>query len=68
MLPPPSSPVATSLTGRRILILRSREQASTLAQQLRALGATPILIPVLEIAPPSETRTLDLALADPRRV
>ena len=62
MIRAPSSPAALPLTGCRILILRSRQQSSALADQLRALGATPILIPVLEIAPPSETQSLDRAL------
>ncbi len=62
MNPAPSSPAVLPLIGCRVLILRSRQQASTLAEQLRALGATPILIPVLEIAPPSETQSLDRAL------
>ena len=63
MLPAPPFPTALPLAGRRVLILRSRQQASALAEQLRSLGATPILIPVLEIAPPSEAESLDRALA-----
>ncbi|WP_213806709.1 uroporphyrinogen-III synthase [Granulicella sp. dw_53] len=52
-----------SLAKRRILITRTRQQASTLATQLEALGATPILIPTIELAPPESFSALDAALA-----
>jgi uroporphyrinogen-III synthase len=52
-----------SLTHIRILITRTRQQASTLAAQLEALGATPILIPTIELAPPESFSVLDAALA-----
>jgi uroporphyrinogen-III synthase len=51
------------LTGRRILVTRSRRQASELATQLAALGATPILIPTIEIVPPASYDALDEAIA-----
>ena len=51
------------LAGRRILITRAPHQASELAERLTALGATPILIPTIEIAPPSSFAALDAALA-----
>ena len=51
------------LTGRRILITRAPHQASQLADRLTALGATPILIPTIEIAPPASFAELDAALA-----
>jgi uroporphyrinogen-III synthase len=50
------------LTNKRILITRTRHQASDLATQLQALGATPILIPTIEIAPPTSFAALDAAL------
>jgi uroporphyrinogen-III synthase len=50
------------LTNKRILITRSRHQASELATQLEALGAIPILIPAIEIIPPASFSTLDAAL------
>jgi len=53
----------TPLTGRRILITRSRQQGSELAGHLAALGATPILIPTIEIAPPTSYAALDEAIA-----
>ncbi len=52
-----------SLTNRRILITRTRTQASELAAGLEALGATPLLIPTIEIAPPNSFVALDAALA-----
>jgi uroporphyrinogen-III synthase len=51
-----------SLLKRRILITRSRQQAFELATQLEALGATPILIPTIEIVPPISFAALDAAL------
>jgi uroporphyrinogen-III synthase len=47
----------------RVLITRSPHQASTLADQLRALGADPILIPTIELADPTTFAPLDAALA-----
>lgn len=51
------------LAHRRILITRAPHQASELADRLRALGAIPILIPTIEIAPPTSYDALDAALA-----
>jgi uroporphyrinogen-III synthase len=51
-----------TLTNKRILITRTRHQASDLAAQLEALGATPILIPTIEIVPPNSFHALDAAL------
>jgi uroporphyrinogen-III synthase len=50
------------LTNKRILITRTRHQASDLAAQLEALGATPILVPTIEIVPPTSFSVLDAAL------
>lgn len=50
------------LTNKRILITRTRHQASELATQLEALGATAILVPTIEIAAPSSFAALDAAL------
>jgi uroporphyrinogen-III synthase len=52
------------LANRRILITRAPHQASELADRLRGLGATPILIPTIEIAPPTTFAALDAALAE----
>src|SRR5215469_11422450 len=51
-----------TLTNKRILITRTRHQASSLADQLEALGATPIAIPTIEIVPPASFAALDAAL------
>ena len=51
------------LKHKRILITRTRHQASDLAAQLKALGATPILIPTIEIIPPETYAPLNTALA-----
>ena len=51
------------LHPRRILITRTRKQASDLAAQLEALGAATILIPTIEIVPPETYTPLDDALA-----
>jgi uroporphyrinogen-III synthase len=51
------------LAGRRILITRAPRQASELADRLRQLGATPIVVPTIEIGPPSSFAALDVALA-----
>ncbi len=50
------------LANRRILITRPRNQSSALATLLEAQGATPVLIPTIEIAPPTSYCALDAAL------
>lgn len=50
------------LTGRRILVTRARHQAGKLSDALRALGAEPVEVPVLEIQPPASYDDLDRAL------
>lgn len=52
-----------TLHNKRILITRTRHQASDLVAQLEALGAIPILIPTIEIVPPETYAPLDAALA-----
>jgi uroporphyrinogen III methyltransferase / synthase len=39
------------LFGRKVLVTRSREQAAELCQQLEALGAEPVELPLLRIEP-----------------
>ena len=50
------------LSGKRILVTRAPHQASALAEQLHALGATPILIPTIELVPPASFCALDAAM------
>lgn len=51
------------LLDRRILVTRTRQQASELAERLESLGASVILIPTIEIVPPESYAALDAALA-----
>ena len=51
------------LTGRRVLVTRAAHQASRLSDSLRALGAIPVEVPVLEMRPPESFDLLDDALA-----
>jgi len=50
------------LAGRRVLVTRSAQQAGKLSEGLRAAGAEPVEVPVLEICPPDSFESLDLAL------
>jgi uroporphyrinogen-III synthase/uroporphyrinogen III methyltransferase/synthase len=50
------------LVGRRVLVTRAAHQAGKLSEGLRALGAEPVEIPVLEIRPPVSYGPLDKAL------
>ncbi len=50
------------LAGKRILVTRTREQASVLSERLAALGAIPIEFPTIRIVPPSDWSALDNAL------
>ncbi len=52
------------LAGRRVLVTRARAQAEELVTRLRALGAEPVLCPVIEIVPPEDTGPLDRAIRD----
>lgn len=50
------------LAGRRVLVTRALQQAGKLSAGLRALGAEPVEVPVLEIQPPKSYKALDAAL------
>jgi uroporphyrinogen-III synthase len=50
------------LSGRRVLVTRGAGQAAKLSDGLRALGATPVEVPVLEIQPPESYEPLDAAV------
>jgi uroporphyrinogen-III synthase len=52
----------TALTGRRILVTRAVHQVGKLFEGLRALGAEPVEVPVLEIRPPENLKPLDAAI------
>ena len=51
-----------ALNGRRIIVTRPGTQGETFAKRLQELGATPVVIPVIAIAPPLDTVALDVAL------
>jgi len=53
---------ALPLAGRRVLVTRALHQAGKLSQGLRALGAEPVEVPVLEIVAPESYVSLDHAL------
>src|SRR6266550_1455129 len=44
------------LSGKRIVVTRTRKQASALSNKLRALGAQVIELPTIRIEPPSDLR------------
>jgi uroporphyrinogen III methyltransferase / synthase len=56
------------LFGRRVLVTRTRAQASTLVERLRALGARPVELPTIAIRPPESYAALDAALRELPRV
>ena len=53
---------APPLAGKRVLVTRALQQAGKLSEGLRALGAVPVEVPVLEIRPPASFAALDSAL------
>ena len=52
------------LSGKRVLVTRSRPQASVLSRMLAEEGAEAIEVPTIEIAPPADFASLDEALRD----
>jgi uroporphyrinogen-III synthase/uroporphyrinogen III methyltransferase/synthase len=53
---------ALPLAGKRVLVTRAAHQAAKLSEGLRALGAEPVEVPVIEIRPPLDLAPLDRAL------
>ncbi len=51
-----------SLSGRRVIITRPRRQAERLAAELQRFGAQTILIPTIEILPPTDWAFVDSRL------
>jgi uroporphyrinogen III methyltransferase/synthase len=49
------------LFGKRIVVTRSREQASELVEMLEELGAEPIVAPAIRIAPTADPEALERA-------
>lgn len=52
------------LFGKRILITRTRKQASRLAEALEAFGAEPVEFPLIQIEPVGESEELQRAIKD----
>ena len=52
------------LFGRRVVVTRTREQASELSRQLTERGAEVLEIPTIKIAPPTQRQLLVEALAE----
>jgi uroporphyrinogen III methyltransferase/synthase len=50
------------LFGKRVLVTRSREQASVLSRRLRELGAEPVELPAIAFQPPEDYTPLDAAI------
>lgn len=57
-----SEQVVQPLAGKRVLVTRTREQASDLSVALLAAGAIPVEFPVIRIAPPADWDSLDRAI------
>jgi len=54
------------LFGRRVLVTRTRQQASVLRQKLADLGADVLEAPTIELVPPGDWRAVDAAVRDVR--
>jgi uroporphyrinogen III methyltransferase/synthase len=54
------------LFGKRVLVTRAREQAGSAAALLREHGAEPLVVPTIEVHPPSDPRPLARAIDDLR--
>ncbi|MBP6964708.1 MAG: uroporphyrinogen-III C-methyltransferase [Armatimonadetes bacterium] len=50
------------LSGKRVLVTRSRDQASKLSELLREQGAEPVEFPVIRISPVQDCSELDAAI------
>jgi uroporphyrinogen III methyltransferase/synthase len=57
------SPQAKPLFGKRVLVTRTRQQASALSRLLSQQGAEPIELPTLELVPRHDPRRLARALS-----
>lgn len=52
------------LSGKRVLVTRSRDQASQLSERLRELGAEALEAPAIEISAPHDFSPIDSAIDD----
>lgn len=51
------------LSGKRVLVTRAHGQSGTMSARLRELGAEPVELPTIQIAPPSDPQPIDVAIA-----
>lgn len=51
------------LNGKRVLVTRAKAQAASLVDALIAVGAKPVAVPTIRIAPPADPQTLTRAVA-----
>jgi len=56
-----------SLAGKRIVITRSAAQSEAIARELTALGAIPVVLPLVSFAEPEDFAPLDAAITDIQR-
>jgi uroporphyrinogen III methyltransferase/synthase len=52
------------LFGKRVLVTRSREQASVMSEALEALGAEPLEFPTINVVEPEDYNLLDQAIKE----
>jgi uroporphyrinogen III methyltransferase/synthase len=55
------------LEGKRIVITRAAEQSEALSKQLSALGAIPVILPLVAFAEPEDFSALDEVMAQAQR-
>jgi uroporphyrinogen-III synthase len=55
--------MSQELTGRRVVVTRPQDQSQELCDRLQALGAEPIIFPVIAIVPPEPGGPVDDAIA-----
>ena len=60
----PTAAMPAPLSGKRVVITRTQEQAADWAARLAQLGAEPLVMPTIRIAPLPDLRCLDDALAE----
>jgi len=52
------------LFGKRVLVTRSREQASALSEAIEALGGEPLEFPTIRVVPPDDFSPMDRAIEE----
>jgi len=52
------------LEGKRVVVTRAAEQSESLVKALKALSAKPVVLPMVEFAPPDDVAALDQAIRE----